>query len=371
MRASWWLAGLVTMLGAAIAMPGCAADPGAGDEADGELAGGEADSSEDALTTQALTAYAPIAPPEHRVTTAAVSARVGAPLVAGRKVALIRSATFQGESTRLVIDEESFATSLVPAAALERASRQAASADRIAETPWSKSFAEFARRGAALEHLSAEADGLGADEPFALTVDMCQSRRPWERRLFDWAVGLSERIGQPVPVGIAMTGVWAKAHPAELDQLMTWERSGKLAITWINHSSTHPLHCLDASCRKAEFLTSASVDFEEEVLGEERAILARGMAPSALFRFPGLVHDAKRLGQLSRLSMMALDADGWIAKGQPIKRGAVVLVHGNGNEPEGIVGFLKQVQAPARAAALGSGKSKLVSPLLAAPSVPR
>ena len=49
----------------------------------------------------------------------------------------------------------------------------------------------------------------------------------------------------------------------------------------------------------------------------------------------------------------------------------VVLVHGNGNEPEGIVGFLKQVQTPPRSAALASGKSKLVSPLLVSPSVPR
>jgi len=69
--------------------------------------------------------------------------------------------------------------------------------------------------------------------------------------------------------------------------------------------------------------------------------------------------------------MMGLGADGWIAKGQPIERGAVVLVHGNGNEPEGIVGFLKQVQTPARSAALASGKSKLVSPLLVAPAIPR
>ena len=46
--------------------------------------------------------------------------------------------------------------------------------------------------------------------------------------------------------------------------------------------------------------------------------------------------------------MMGLGADGWIAKGQPIKRGAAVLVHGNGNEPEGIVGFLKQARSRAR-----------------------
>ncbi len=362
MRGSWLLAAVVVMAG-------CAAEASSVDDADldGELVAGEAEASEDALTTQTITGYAPITPAEHRVTTGAIPARVGPALVAGRTIGLLRIATFEGQSTRLVIDEQTFATSLVPAGALESASRPAEHVD----TPWSRSLAAVAQRGGALDHLSSEAPSLGADETFALTIDMCQSHKPWEKRLFDWAVALSDQLRAPVPLGIAMTGVWAKAHPAELDQLLAWQRGGKLAITWINHSSTHPLHCLDASCRKAEFLTSASVDFDEEVLGEERAVLARGMAPSALFRFPGLVHDAKRLGQLSRLSMMALDADGWIAKGQPIKRGAVVLVHGNGNEPEGIVGFLKQVQTPPRSAALASGKSKLVSPLLVSPSVPR
>ena len=364
MRGSWLLAVVAT-----VAMAGCAADASSVDDAevDGELAAGEPEASEDALTTQTISGYAAVTPAEHRLTTRAIPARVGPALVPGRMVAILRTATFQSESTRLVIDEQTFATSLVPAAALESASR---AADHV-DTPWSRSLAAVAQRGAALDHLSAEAPSLGADETFALTIDMCQSHKPWEKRLFDWAVALSDQLRAPVPVGIAMTGVWAKAHSAELDQLLAWQHGGKLAITWINHSSTHPLHCLDASCRKAEFLTSASVDFDEEVLGEERAVLARGMAPSALFRFPGLVHDAKRLGQLARLSMMALDADGWIAKGQPIARGAVVLVHGNGNEPEGIVGFLKQVQSPARAAALASGKSKLVSPLLVAPSIPR
>ena len=305
----------------ALAMPGCSAESAETDDAvEGEVAGGEAASSQDALTAHDVTAYAPVSPPEHRVTTASVAARVD---------------------------------------------------DHVQDTPYARSLANVAERGTALEHLSSAAPNLGAEEPFALTIDMCQSHKPWEKRLFDWAVALSDRLHEAVPLGIAMTGVWAKAHPAELDQLLAWQRGGKLAITWVNHSSTHPLHCLDASCRRAEFLTAASVDFDEEVLGEERVVLARGMVPSTLFRFPGLVHDANRLHQLQRLSLMPLDADGWIAKRQPIRSGAVVLVHGNGNEPEGIVGFLRQVEAPARAAALASGKSALVPPVFVAPVPPR
>lgn len=375
MRSVSWCAAVLAASCLAVAAPGCAGDSTSDADLDdalgAEVAGGEAESSEDALTTREISAYAPIAPPEHRVTTEAIRSRVGPACAPGRKLAVIRTATFEGEAARLVVDEESFATSLVPALALDRGSRSASAADHVQDTRWSRSLADLSRRGVALDRLSADAPSLGADEPFALTVDMCQSRKPWERRLFEWAVTLSGRIGEPVPVGIAMTGVWARAHPGELDELMAWEQSGKLAITWINHSSTHPLHCLDAACRRAEFLTAASVDFDQEVLDEERTILARGMAPSALFRFPGLVHDAHRLGQLARLSMMPLDADAWIAKGQPIKARAVVLVHGNGNEPEGITGFLRQVETPARAAALASGRTKLVSPLFVAPTPPR
>ena len=73
--------------------------------------------------------------------------------------------------------------------------------------------------------------------------------------------------------------------------------------------------------------------------------------------------------QLAGYSLMAIDGDAWIAKGQPIKPRAVVLVHGNGNEPEGITGFLKQ--AGNRSRDLASGKSALVDPLLIAPSPAR
>jgi hypothetical protein len=344
--------------------PGCAAEDASDDASDEP----SEDATEDALTARDVTAYAPIAPPEHRFTTASIAARVGAPIAAGRKLSVIRSATYQGEAVRVVVDEESYATSLVAAAALSQSTRASSDADHVQDTPYARSLADLASGSHALASLAPSSPSVGADETFALTIDMCQSHKPWEKRLFDWAVALSDKLHTPVPVGIAMTGVWAKAHPAELEQLSTWERSGKLAITWMNHSSTHPLHCLDASCRRAEFLTASSVDFDEEVLGEERVVLARGMMPSALFRFPGLVHDTNRLRQLSRLSLMPLDADGWIAKGQPIHSRAVVLVHGNGNEPEGIVGFLKQVETPARAAALASGKSALVPPTFAAPA---
>jgi hypothetical protein len=332
----------------------------------------EPEASEDALASFEVRDHAAITPPEHRVATARIASLLGPAIESGHRVAFIRSLTFQNKRARLAIDDDTLQSSLVAEDTLASATRAANATDAITNAPYPKSLADSDASNRALTSVDADARIAPATtEPFALTIDMCQSRRAWDKRLFEWAVNLSTRIAKPVPIGVAMTGGWAKAHPAELEQITAWERAGKLAITWINHSSTHPLHCLDDACRRAEFLTNASVDFDEEVFGLERTLLARGIVPSPIFRFPGLIHDQRRLDELARLSLLPLDADGWIAKGQGIKSRAVVLVHGNGNEPEGINGFFRQVEDPARAAALGSGKSALVSPLLVAPSPPR
>ncbi len=334
-----------------------------------ELDDDEPAASEDALASFEVRDHEAIVPAEHRVTTARIDPLLGPAIESGRKIAFIRRLTFQGKRARVAIDDESLVSALVPEEAIAGATRGATAADAIASTPYVKSLAESDASDRALTTIDADAPTGGATEPFALTIDMCQSRRAWDKRLYEWAVDLATRLGKPTPIGVAMTGGWAKAHPTELEQILTWERAGKLAITWINHSSTHPLHCADASCGRAAFLTHASVDFDEEVFGLERTLLARGVVPSPIFRFPGLIHDRERLDLLARLSLLPLDADAWIAKGQPIKPRAVVLVHGNGNEPPGITGFLQQVEA--REAALASGKSALVSPLFVAPAPPR
>lgn len=348
---------------------GCAAPSDSGDDANDAEHQDEEGTSEDAISSLAIADYEVIAP-EARITTAAIAAKLGPRVEAGRTVFAIRTLSLQNERVRLVVDGSTLVTSLVPEGALATSARAATATDRASDSPYAKSLASLAASGSSLDRLASSSPNLGAEEPFALTIDMCQSRKPWDRKLFEWAVTLSDQLRKPVPLGIAMTGLWAKAHPAELDELLGWERSGKITITWINHSSTHPLHCQNASCSKAQFLTAPSVDFDEEVLGEERTVIARGMIPSVIFRFPGLIHDATRLRQLNRLSMLPIDANGWIAKGQPIAPRAVVLVHGNGNEPEGITGFLRQVGTPARSAALRSGKSALVPPTFIAPTPP-
>lgn len=352
--------------------------PEEGETEDGALDGehaaedDESASAAEAITAHAAEGLAAIAPPEPRLVTGEVRASTGPTLARGARVFVIRELRLDGAPTRVVADADTLETSVVRAADLDAGSRVAGESE-LAATPFTRSLAETTRLAAqnrALDRVAPTARTGDASEPFALTVDMCQSKKPWDEALFEWAVALSDQLRKPVPIGIAMTGGWARTHPAELDRLVAWQTERKLAITWINHSSTHPLNCLDATCRSAKFLTADAVDFDAEVLGLEQALLARGLAPSVVFRFPGLVHDARRLGQLARLSLLPLDANAWIAKGQPLGPKTVVLVHGNGNEPPGISGFLRAVQSGGRAEALASGRSALVSPLLVAPAPP-
>lgn len=326
---------------------------------------------DDALTNRTVERYGAVTPPEVRVVTSALTPRLGEPLAAGKRLLVIRTLVIDGVSAKLVVDADRSTTALITAASYAERTRAATASDDVARSPYLRSLADLSASTRALVSVDQDATvAPNVTEPFALTVDMCQSRKAWDKNLFEWAVRLSETTGAPVPIGIAMTGGWAQAHPNELEQIVAWQTSKKLDVTWINHSKTHPLHCLDSACRRAEFLTAESVDFDEEVLGLERALLARGLLPSVIFRFPGLIHDASRLTRLNELSLMAIDADAWIAKDEGIKPRAVVLVHGNGNEPPGITGFLRAVAEPARAANLRSGKSALVSPLLIAPVPP-
>jgi hypothetical protein len=67
-----------------------------------------------------------------------------------------------------------------------------------------------------------------------LTVDLCPSRKGFEKRLFEAL--LNSNIPRPIPVGIAITGKWMLAHTNELNYLLSLESSGQIEIWWVNHS---------------------------------------------------------------------------------------------------------------------------------------
>jgi len=158
-----------------------------------------------------------------------------------------------------------------------------------------------------------------------VTIDLCQSHRPFEKKLFETLAAIGKRQGRPVPVAVAISGGWIRRHQAELSAI----KKLYLNITWVNHSFTHPV--------ENDFLNNPKVDFRHEVLANIELMKQNGLTPSKYFRFPGLRHNAQRLAQLKALGYTNLDADAWLAKGQPIKNGSIILIHGNGNEDPGVV----------------------------------
>lgn len=342
------------------ALVACAADPSSADESasseDGPLYEAD-DTSSDQLAeghrVESLRAVADAR--ELRALIADLPPVTGfrAPtLKAPATLATLRRVRLDGIDARVVIDVHSLLTSVVSDAAwserTEPAETQAA--------PWLDAHEREVQSAYVKLSESTADDGATL---VALSIDMCQSSRTWNKNLYDELSRLGDVLGKPVPIGVAMTGGWARAHSTEFAELQRRAKDS-LAIEWINHSNTHPLHCTDASQRSCAFLTAPSVSMQDEVLGLEKVLLGQGEVAGPLFRFPGLIHDERRLGELDALGLSALDANAWLAKGQPVKPGSVILVHGNGNEPPGIQKIMTWLRE--HKSELESGRTRLVSP---------
>ncbi|MDD5711483.1 MAG: hypothetical protein PHY31_01855 [Smithellaceae bacterium] len=181
-------------------------------------------------------------------------------------------------------------------------------------------------------------DGLvAAPESIAgyfLTIDLCPTAKPLDRDAFNSVIDAPSEGREPTPVGIAVSGLWLKTHQADLRWLLQQEKNGGLSITWINHSLSHPYD--PAAPLERNFLLTPGVDLRREVLEMEKMLIERHLPVSPFFRFPGLVSNERLMGELKTMSLIPLGSDAWLAKKENPRPGSIVLVHGNGNEPEGI-----------------------------------
>jgi len=239
----------------------------------------------------------------------------------------------------LIVDPRTLETRTAPAAAVRVEPRSwSAVRPAIADTAYGRALAEAESnevplQDAGLTHLRAPRPGVD------LTVDLCPSRRPLDRRLF---TALAEELGRyesPVPVAVALTGTWMREHPEDLAWLVSLARTGALAVTWVNHSFHHrssatlPL--------RENFLLEPGTDLASEVLETEAAMLAAGITPSVFFRFPGLVSRPALFARIVGFGLVPLGSDAWLAKNEWPREGSIVLVHANGNEPLGVRRFLQ------------------------------
>lgn len=177
---------------------------------------------------------------------------------------------------------------------------------------------------------------------FSLTIDLCPSGKPLVRSVFRQLIRSFETAEKPIPVTIAITGLWMEKHGADLAYLKNLVNRGDLRITWVNHSYHHRYDPVLPLAKN--FLLESGTDLRQEVLLNEQAMLLQELTPSVFFRFPGLVSDKAVFDQVLGLGLLSIGSDAWLAKNQQPRRGSLVLIHGNGNEPVGIADFMRLIR---------------------------
>lgn len=170
-----------------------------------------------------------------------------------------------------------------------------------------------------------------------LTVDLCPSRRAFDERILDNHL---VKNSKNFPIAFSVSGQWMADHENELEHLKDKALRGDLDVTWVNHSLTHPYSSRIANPAD-NFLLMPHVDFDGEILANEKLMIEMGLTPSVFFRFPGLVSSEVQIKRVAQLGLITLGSDAWLALGQEAKPGRVILIHGNGNEPKGVDLFLR------------------------------
>jgi hypothetical protein len=240
----------------------------------------------------------------------------------------IRTMSLRGEASLLLVDPATLATRVESAAgwacedttdAALAATRLMRAVARAAEPP------ELTSRGflsnAGLKH------GAGGGGYF--TGDLCPSHKPLERAF------LSSLEGEgATPVALSISGLWLKRHFEDYRWLTEEAARGALAITWVNHTYTHPYK--KGVAEDENFLLTPGVDPDYEIEETEKLLIANGGTPSVFFRFPGLVSSSDLMKAVAAHHLISLGADAWLALAQAPHDGSIILVHPNGNEPKGL-----------------------------------
>ena len=256
----------------------------------------------------------------------------------GAQVIAIRAMRLRGEPSLLLVDPASLATQVAPAAgwACEDMSEAALAATRYGRAvARAAAPPELTQRGflsnAGLKH------GAGGGAYF--TGDLCPSRKPLDREF------IASLKGERTPVALSISGLWLKHHFEDYRWLMQEAARGALAITWVNHTYTHPYK--KGVAEAENFLLTQGVDADYEIEETEKLLIANGGTPSVFFRFPGLVSSSALMQAVAAHHLISLGADAWLALGQTPHDGSIVLVHPNGNEPKGLK-LYSQVAAEGR-----------------------
>ena len=181
-------------------------------------------------------------------------------------------------------------------------------------------------------------DGIvGAKSGIYLSTDLCPSSKSgFEERLYK---AIIKKFQNPVPLTLFITKKWITKHKEAFEKLKEWEKEKKLNINWGNHTAKHIYH-KNIPLNK-NFALSKEEHLIDDILELEVTLIEEGLIPSVFFRFPGLVSNKETISLVKELGLITIGSNAWLAKGQNIKDGSIILLHGNKNEPKGVDIFLK------------------------------
>lgn len=166
---------------------------------------------------------------------------------------------------------------------------------------------------------------------YVLTMDLCPSTKKMDKEFLSFL--LTEKLS---PLYICITGGWIEKHKEELAFLT--KNSSDNKIIWVNHSFNH---FYDPKLKNEDnFMLNKSINIYTEVIKNEIAMIENGLIPSPFFRFPGLVSDEVLTKKILSYGLIPIGSNAWIAKGEKIQKGSIVLLHINGNERNGLNMFL-------------------------------
>lgn len=190
-------------------------------------------------------------------------------------------------------------------------------------------------------------DGLisgNAQNGYFLTMDLCPSHRPgWDQEIISGIAKL-EQIKTPklINIGIAISGEWIVHHPKTFNFLIS-ENHKQINIIWINHTFSHPY--FPQTPLPLNFMLAPKANLDQEILKWETLLLEHDQVISPFFRFPGLISNESLMAKLKTYNLIPLGTQAWMAKGEIPKPGAIILLHGNENEPQGIKLFFKWLES--------------------------
>jgi hypothetical protein len=212
---------------------------------------------------------------------------------------------------------------------------------KFADTPYFKAIRD-AGKNAKVYQDAGITHFLPAERGINLTIDLCPSKKPLDRSLFNKIIKELGKIEKPVALALSVSGLWMINHADDLKWLISLIQNHQIAVDWINHSFSHPY---SKTLRlPLNFLLEKGIDLDGEILKNEVLMIENNLLPSVFFRFPGLVSDYDIVERVIQYGLIPIGSDAWLAKGQKSHPGSIVLIHGNGNEPLGIKKFFQLLQ---------------------------